>query len=97
MGNRGSKPVCLSRTEKEQRLDGSCWIKSLKKPIQLRYNLMGFERSYQIKIPSTQIINRTFSTLASQMKIDPWFVTGFSDAEGSFIITIYRDEKSKLK
>lgn len=29
--------------------------------------------------------------------LNPWFITGFSDAESSFFISIYRDEKSKLK
>jgi hypothetical protein len=39
---------------KEQRVDGSCCIKS--KLMQLRCTLMGFERYYQISIPSNQII-----------------------------------------
>jgi len=55
---------------------------------------MGFERSYLIKIPANQL--RTF-TISTKNLINPWFITGFSDAESSFIISIYRDEKSKLK
>ena len=62
MGYRGSKS---ERTElstvktisvKEQRVDGSCCIKS--KLMLLRCTLMGFERYYQISIPSNQIILR---------------------------------------
>lgn len=56
---------------------------------------MGFERSYQVKIPTNQLNNRKISTLATQSEIDPWFITGYSDAEGSFIVSMYRDLKSK--
>lgn len=56
---------------------------------------MGFERSYQVKIPTNQLNKRRISTLATQSKVEPWFVTGYSDAEGSFIVSMYRDPKSK--
>ena len=58
---------------------------------------MDREVCYQIKIPTNRLNNRTFSTITTQPKINPWFLTGFSDAESSFIISIYRDENSKLK
>ena len=56
MGDRGSKSEILSPqpkriSVKEQRVDGSyfeCYSK-------LRCTLMGFERNYQVKIPSKQI------------------------------------------
>jgi hypothetical protein len=57
---------------------------------------MNFERDYIVKIPTKQLKNRMFSTY-SQSTINPWFITGFSDAEGSFIISIYKDVKSKTK
>lgn len=53
---------------------------------------MGFERNYQVKILSNQI--RQYSTQTSvtvpsvDPKFNPWFVTGFTDAEGSFIISV---------
>lgn len=28
--------------------------------------------------------------------LDPWFITGFTDAEGSFIVTIYKNKDYKL-
>ena len=56
---------------------------------------MGFERNYLVKILTNQLNNRRFSTLATQTKIKPWFITGFSDVEASFIILIYQDENSK--
>lgn len=93
MGYRGSKSV-LKNTVKEQRVDGS-WSSDSK--LLLRCTLMGCESSYQVKIPTKQLNNRTFSTLSAQPNINPWFLTGFSDAEASFIISIYRDEKSKIK
>lgn len=58
---------------------------------------MVFERKYQVRILAKQLINRRYFTPLIQPKINPWFLTGFTDAEGSFIISIYRDEKSKLK
>ena len=39
----------------------------------LRYTLTAFERRYQVKIPS----NHT---------LDPWYISGFTDAEGCFTI-----------
>jgi hypothetical protein len=53
MGNRGSKSVLVASTVKEQRVDGSCCIKS--KLMLLRCTLTGCESSYQIKIPSKQL------------------------------------------
>nr|YP_009517164.1 LAGLIDADG homing endonuclease [Blastosporella zonata]YP_009517209.1 LAGLIDADG homing endonuclease [Blastosporella zonata]AYE93084.1 LAGLIDADG homing endonuclease [Blastosporella zonata]AYE93085.1 LAGLIDADG homing endonuclease [Blastosporella zonata] len=94
MGYRGSKSKFVTPYfVKEQRVDGSYCIANSK--MQLRCTLMGFERNYQIKIPTNQLNNRSFSTLSTQNTIDPWFITGFSDAEASFIISIYRDDKSK--
>ena len=57
---------------------------------------MGCESNYQVKVPSKQLI-RNFSTIKNPSNLNPWFLTGFSDAESSFVISIYRDEKSKLK
>jgi hypothetical protein len=30
-------------------------------------------------------------------KINPWFLTGFTDAEGSFIVSIYANSAYKLQ
>jgi len=27
--------------------------------------------------------------------IDPWFITGFTDAEGCFLVGVYRNKESK--
>ena len=60
MGNRGSKSeftnlaTVKTISVKEQRVDGSCCIKS--KLMLLRCTLMDFERYYHISIPSNQII-----------------------------------------
>jgi len=62
MDNRGSKlnkvlPLFL----KEQRVDGHRYINLM----HLRYALTGFERNYQIRIPSNQLITlrRSYSSL----------------------------------
>jgi len=65
MGNRGSKSEILSPqpkslSVKEQRVDGSYFGFYPK----LRCTLMGFERNYQVKIPSNQLNKiKLFSTL----------------------------------
>jgi hypothetical protein len=69
MGYRGSKSDLSINSVKEQRKDGSLGIKF--KPIPIRYFLMGFERNYQIKIPSKQLIIKQFSTLIAQPKLNP--------------------------
>jgi hypothetical protein len=61
VGNRGSKSVILKSINfivKEQRVNGSYFIKQTKTKMKLRCTLMGNERSYQVKIPSNQIIQR---------------------------------------
>ena len=104
MEYRGSKsekiqnPQPIELSVKEQRVDGSWLLNKLavpKKIRSLRCTLMGLETGYQVKIPAKQLINRGYST--HKLMINPWFLTGFSDAESSFIISIYKDEKSKLK
>ena len=56
---------------------------------------MGFERNYQVKIPSKQKNYSTLSNSSLNNSLDPWFVTGFTDAEGSFKILILKDPNNK--
>lgn len=58
---------------------------------------MGFERNYQVRIPAKQLQQRKYSTKSPKQLVNPWFITGFADAEGSFIISFYKDDMSKLK
>jgi hypothetical protein len=93
-----------TKSVKEQRVDGNwCVVVIL---THLRYTLLGFERNYQIKIPSKQInqkrlystkktchgnnisVNNLCETNELTLLSKPWFVTGFADGEGSFIIAI---------
>jgi hypothetical protein len=80
---------------KEQRVDGSYFIN--KNFMILRCTLMGFERNYPVKIPSKQL-KKNFSTFnyPTAKAIEPWFITGFTDAEGSFSIVIDKVIKRKL-
>nr|ACV41166.1 ribosomal protein 3/homing endonuclease-like fusion protein [Grosmannia laricis] len=96
MDNRGSKSVLFNNlTVKEQRVKGSYCING----IQLRCTLVGFERNYQVKIPSNQIINKSIRYFSNSAPvtplIDPWFITGFADAESSFVVSIKRNKKIK--
>jgi len=99
MGYRGSKSVFLMDTVKEQRVDGS-WgllkssISTISNNKSLRCTLTGFEKNYQVKIPSKQL-NRLFYSTGPNNKLNPYFVSGFADAESSFSSTIYRDKKLK--
>ena len=102
MDYRGSKSVFLHPQPKEiyvkeQRVDGSYCIKTT--IMQLRCTLMGCERSYPFKIPSKQLNNKSFSTLNSitETELNPWFITGFSDAEGCFTIKVQPNAKLKTK
>jgi hypothetical protein len=99
MGNRGSKSKILQTQSpnrifvKEQRVDGSCFGLSPK----LRCTLMGGASYYQINYPSKQF-KFYFSTLQSDknVQLKPYWVTGFTDAEGTFTIVIDKVQKRKL-
>lgn len=106
VGYRGSKSVISEGIAvKEQRVYGS-WPGSISPS--LRYTLTGSERNYQIKTPSNQIclaLTRKFSSLSPTSSIKdsavevrscafhPWFLTGFVDGEGSFMIKVRRNPK----
>lgn len=85
-------------TVKEQRVDDSWYIKPSsylrKKLMYLRCTLMGFERSYQIKVLSKQ---KRFYTNYGSEELNPWFITGFADAESTFNILVQPRSDSKTK
>jgi hypothetical protein len=99
MGYRGSKSANLKAAVKEQRADGS-WFLLIQR--NLRCALTGFERGYPIKYLSKQINNRLFtsikaSALTQSVNLNPWFITGFADAESCFTILIQPSIKNRLK
>jgi hypothetical protein len=101
MGYRGSKseiqypqPIKKRISVKEQRVDGS-WLLA-KMATSLRCTLMGREICYPVKILSKKSNKLNYSTLSRQ-KLNPWFVTGFSDAEGCFYFSICSDSRMKTK
>jgi len=59
---------------------------------------MGLERVYPIKIPSKQINSTSYfyNTASKYIKLNPWFITGFSDAEACFTILIQANNKYKV-
>jgi len=108
MGNRGSKSItylnkCPTSHRdiivKEQRIDGSytnLLISRINRvKLVLRYILMGFERNYQIKVLSNQ--KRIYSTDYYYNQLNPWFITGFADAESAFSILVQPRLDSKTK
>jgi hypothetical protein len=56
---------------------------------------MGCERSYQLKIPSKQLNRLFYSTVSGHTMLNPYFVSGLIDAEGTFSTTIYKDTRYK--
>src|ERR1700694_1354377 len=97
MGYRGSKSNALAFV-KEQRVDGS-WpiisnMKHIMKDVGLRYTLMAGESQYPVGIPSKNYAKMFYST-SGKLTLHPYFITGFTDAEGSFIITIYPDSRMR--
>jgi hypothetical protein len=107
VGNRGSKSVIFeSIAVKEQRVYGSlCGGTSSRACApHIRCTLMGFERSYQVRILSNQIIQRQLystisnldNTISKLPQInEPWFISGFTDAEGCFLVIVLNHQKEK--
>ena len=103
MGYRGSKSASIFIKEenknlvvKEQRVDGSYFGFNLYP--KLRCTLMAFERKYQFKILSRQLnYSRLFHSLNNNnhTKLNPYFVSGFIDAEGYFGSLILKNNKLK--
>jgi len=106
MDYRGSKSTILNNiVVKEQRVDGSWFIKS--QWINLRYTLQDLERNREIKLgfnmqqawnsciknPSKQFGLRKFSTHSSTI-VNPGVLSGLIDGEGSFGIVV---DKNKVR
>lgn len=92
MGYRGSKSSAIALV-KEQRVDGSY---SFQVGL-LRCTLMAPVRGYQTEILSNKN-NVSENTKRPKLnKLDPWFMTGFVDAEGYFSIELFKDSKAKFK
>jgi hypothetical protein len=74
-------------------------VSLIKNLMKLRCTLMGNERSYQVKIPSNQIIQRRFYSIEPYLEltqlIEPWFITEFTDAEGCFLVIIRKSKKKQ--
>ena len=108
MEHRGSKSNKNNLFVKEQRIAtvvtrvfGSLIRKNNKIPV-LRCVLMGLERDYQVIILSKSF-SRCYSTSITstdtsqnfESKLDPNFVSGFIDGEGSFSVTFIKDKSYK--
>lgn len=116
MGYRGSKSAIGTSVAniavKEQRVNGSQHIYLTKLKIMcLNCTLMGFERNYQAKNLSKQILqirplfsSRSLANFSHTLALQPsaanqpklfsflksWFITGFTDAEGSFTVSVLK-------
>ena len=77
---------------KEQRIDGSWHFNT--KCLRYNNNLRDFERFYPIKLLSNQ---KRFYTMNNSNQLNPWFITGFADAESTFNILVQPRSDSKTK
>nr|YP_007507045.1 hypothetical protein I510_mgp46 [Ceratocystis cacaofunesta]YP_009704184.1 hypothetical protein [Ceratocystis fimbriata]YP_009710336.1 hypothetical protein [Ceratocystis albifundus]AFO38101.1 hypothetical protein [Ceratocystis cacaofunesta]QEN73747.1 hypothetical protein [Ceratocystis fimbriata]QFX74838.1 hypothetical protein [Ceratocystis albifundus]WPM94707.1 hypothetical protein [Ceratocystis fimbriata]WPM94759.1 hypothetical protein [Ceratocystis fimbriata] len=105
MDNRGSKSAtAIAVAVKEQRVDGSGQELLINSSTCLRCTLTGFERNCQINNISKQIYKRFFSSINTNkpdhtelnLKMNPWFFTGFADGEASFILYIQKTSNTKI-
>ena len=105
MDDRESKSVLCGRklcnAVKEQRVYGSGLV--LYYDTSLRCILRGFERNSKIYNHSKLMSNKLFSTSTIDinhnelmLKMNPWFLTGFSDGEASFILYIQKTNSTKI-
>src|ERR1700748_3701704 len=97
MGYRGSKseiqrPQPKEISVKEQRVDGSWFL--AKKARSLRYTLMGLERGYPVRFLSNQMVEK--KNLFFSTQLNPYFVTGFCDAESSFQVLVTKNKNTRL-
>jgi hypothetical protein len=95
----GSWPLSMKANSTKIERGLRCTLIGLEKGCRSFYNgglLSNIFESNKNKILTKVSLSKNYNTLA-KCNLDPWFLTGFSDAEGSFIISIYRDEKSKFK
>jgi hypothetical protein len=89
-------PNTFTESVKEHRVDRNL------KFYGLRCTLKGLRIIYSVNLPFNQINKvRKFSTVSDSnipkdiKLLNPYFITGFSDAEGSFMILILREPRSK--
>ena len=102
MDNRGSKSNKGSALfVKEQRVDGN-YLLNIQRFNNLRYTLRGFERITLSGILFNQILNKQLYSTTNDSKnlkqklskdkdsfsLNPWFITGFTDGDGSFAVSI---------
>jgi len=106
MDDRGSKSKRnkdINLFVKEQRVDGSWYDKNS----YLRCTLFGFKRNHLARTLSNHInLTRQFSTKTTLfntelynntelIQLNPWFITGFTDGEGTFGLYINSNNKYK--
>lgn len=102
VGNCGSKSVILNNIAvKEPRVYGCICGMNLS---HIRCNLTGFERNYLVKNHPNLIIQRRLYSIECSLNDDinklpqlnePWFVSGFTDAEGCFMVLVRKSPKNR--
>ena len=109
IGNRGSKSIIGMPIHtfviivNEQRVEGSWWEKykntwpKIHKCIShLRCTLMGFERNYKVSSFFTEIHTYRGYSTTKKVLLQSFWITGFTDGEGSFHVSIIKNKNYKL-
>lgn len=107
VGNRGSKSAIFeSIAVKEQRVYGS-WC-GPGETFLVRNSLNGLFPNYRVIIPTKVnhltnkiLCGRSYTStsspcLTTNLIINPWFITGFSDAEACFTLSIIKNDQRKV-
>lgn len=109
VGNRGSKSIILKNINvKEQRVYGSycilrlrCILVNYQNSSQIKFlsNLI-IKRNFSLIVnnfPSVkEKVDHSITSSLSGYSLNPWFISGFTDAEGSFMVKIRKNSKYKL-
>nr|pir hypothetical protein - jelly fungus (Trimorphomyces papilionaceus) [Trimorphomyces papilionaceus] len=95
MGYRVSKSD-VQKSVKEQRVDGSCC--NTNSSMQLRCTLTSHENGNLTEILSNPGNNNaSINSVKPSLPVDPWAITGFTDAEGSFMLKIAKLVRVQLE
>lgn len=110
MGNRESKSIMFTNIVKEQRVHGHKCVEfthlryalmgfEINYQIRIPSKYLNSRKSIYTSL-HTNLTPRRYSTLESPRfcvnKLNPWFLTGFSDAESNFLVRVVKSDSVKV-
>jgi len=109
--NKHPQPNLIYNSVKEQRVDGSsigqvpmlrCTLMGFARNYQVKilskqFNISSPAGAYKFSSSAYSKLSKVAPCLRDNTKLNPWFVTGFCDAESTFSVSIYIDKRFKPK